>query len=382
MNSPLLFVVLCFWVCVFSAARAPDHTCRSSGGGEDDGVPSQTCANNNEANKADTVVKTAESSAPAVETYIRYTKPARTGNHNGINIDNPHTAFGTKDPTVFASQHGSVPRSLLPKDISEAPALENELEPVHVNVYNARGRNFTLMKDGFQLATLTKTDHRDGILPTIHKGGDVTILDDYLRTIERMAMRITGAKAAYVYNNFTWRSLSSDEMNYGDYAHTDVGQYSWCVSSTPRLQDPSRWPPQLKQIAAAAVEPSMMTNVTKYAAVTVWRLLQSDHEQSHLGFLDHRTLREGDMVNFTMLAANDTFGSNYRLKYQEETDHHRWYYYPQLDKDRELLFFLAHDSTHEVLPIVHSQVHAAFQAKIDSEAPSRRSVDSRLLLVF
>jgi len=292
---------------------------------------------------------------------IHYTRPAPGPEKNGVFVgDSKQFALTT---AAFREQHGAVRYG------GEGPqALHNELYPVEVPIADGRESRFELMNDGFGLA-----------VADLGPADDVGRYKTRLESVVRAACRADFAKA-FAHTARNWAPTPEVKaMGFGNYVHTDVGTESWAARLASL--DPGELPPGL-----TAADARRALAAERYAVVTAWRYLGPDPHcvKSHLAVLDHDTLDPDDVIDFELHARNHTFGANYRLKHNPN---HRFYYFPRMSREAEVLLFLAFDSA-AAGPLLRktpapSIFHSAFIDPDLGDAPNdRQSLDVRLLVVW
>lgn len=113
----------------------------------------------------------------------------------------------------------------------------------------------------------------------------------------------------------------------------------------------------------------------RFAIVNLWRPLISPVLDTPLGVCDVSSVTASDLVA-TDIHYQDRSGEIYLVTHSPA---HRWHYYPKMTRD-EVLVFKSFDSAHDVARFTP---HAAFdEPDIPPDAPLRRSIETRVLLVF
>jgi hypothetical protein len=257
--------------------------------------------------------------------------------------------------------------------------VENELVKVGCRIHNGRGSKIRLDSHGFQLI-----DGLQGKLSPLQS-------DDHAfkKDAENVAMELTGASFGFAYCSArrTPKVESSNQAGYAGYVHTDLAQNSW-IMALPELVASGKWeahgPPGISNEAAASI-----AKASRVAVVSLWRYLGPAQtcKQSHLAFLDPRSLQREDVLDFAIGTVKGTSGSNYRLSADSaKTSEHVWWYFPDLDRDSEMVGFTAYDSASEYAnndaTKTPSILHAAFMDPQGTNEPPRSSVDVRVLLAW
>mmetsp|Transcript_11780 Transcript_11780/g.37492 ORF Transcript_11780/g.37492 Transcript_11780/m.37492 type:complete len:319 (-) Transcript_11780:237-1193(-) len=278
--------------------------------------------------------------------------------------------------STFRAQHGSVPQD----QVAEGTTWENELVPVECEVVDARQEARCLETDGFELVS--------GLSGRIAPAAKFEI-EAYLRSVERVAIDLTGASRAVAYC-YAARApkrpslgTADTRASYAVYAHTDQAHLSWA----PRLaQLANDWktygPPGIDTVTA-----DHAAHASRYAVLSAWRYLGPEQKcrSSHLALLDPASVRRDDVLHFEIRTPDATFGSNYRLE-KNSSSHHAWRYFPNVDRDDDLLFFTVFDSNPTFANADASPMptifHSAFKDPRRPDAPDRESIDVRVLLVW
>lgn len=117
-------------------------------------------------------------------------------------------------------------------------------------------------------------------------------------------------------------------------------------------------------------------SVRRYCVVNIWRSAKGPIVDTPLAVCDARTVFVRDMVG-SDIRYQDRTGEIYLFKH---SDRHRWYYYPEMNRD-EALVFKQYDS--QVSGVARFTPHAAFDLPdIPSDAPLRESIEVRCLVIF
>lgn len=276
--------------------------------------------------------------------------------------------------STFYAQHGSLPPPAAPK----GTVWENELAPVEVKIRDARQSGARLSSHGYELMT--------GVTMCPADAFDVS---QYLRDVERLARELTDASAAVAYCHAARapkRASFGDETTragYATYAHTDQAHHSWAARLCDIVEE---WalvgPPGVNSDMAMRAAAAR-----RYAVLSAWRYLGPEQKcrSSHLAIVEPKSLRPEDVLHFEIRAPNGTFGSNYRLNKNAHLNHD-WCYFPNMDKDNELLFFTVYDSkptfANSEATLAPTVFHSAFYDPRHSDAPDRESIDVRVLLIW
>lgn len=114
----------------------------------------------------------------------------------------------------------------------------------------------------------------------------------------------------------------------------------------------------------------------RFAIVNAWRSARGPIIDSALACCDARSILTSDLVASERRAA-ERIGELQLTTWNRD---HRWYYYPEMNRD-EVLLFKTFDSA--VDGPARRSVHTAFHnPEAPADAPARESIESRLLLFF
>ena len=114
----------------------------------------------------------------------------------------------------------------------------------------------------------------------------------------------------------------------------------------------------------------------RFAIVNAWRSIAGPVYTSPVALCDGRSVAPADMI-VTERRGVDRIGETYRIAYNAA---HRWFYYPQLERD-EAVLIKTHDSSGDGR--CRFAPHAAFRnPAAPSGAPPRESVESRAFAFF
>lgn len=276
--------------------------------------------------------------------------------------------------STFHAQHGSLP----PPAVPEGTVWENEVAQVEVYIRDARQSAACLVSHGYELMT--------GVNMCPANAFDIS---QYLRDVERLALELTDASTAVAYCHAARAPKRPSLCNaatragYATYVHTDQAHHSWTARLCDIVED---WalvgPPGVNSEVAKRAAAAQ-----RYAVLSAWRYLGPEQKcrSSHLAIVEPTSLRPEDVLHFEIRAPNGTFGSNYRLN-KSAYMNHEWCYFPNMDKDDELLFFTVYDSNPSFAnyeaTVAPTVFHSAFYDPRHLDSPDRESIDVRVLLVW
>jgi hypothetical protein len=131
-----------------------------------------------------------------------------------------------------------------------------------------------------------------------------------------------------------------------------------------------------RRLALVLRDPEVAARVRRYCVVNIWRSVKGPILDTPLAVCDARTVSVRDMVS-SEIRYQDRTGEIYLF---EHSDQHRWYYYPEMNRD-EALVFKQYDS--QVSGVARFTPHAAFDLpEIPDNAPLRESIEVRCLVLF
>ena len=253
--------------------------------------------------------------------------------------------------------------------------LYNELAPREVEIWDARGLDATLSTRGFELMTNLR-----GRMPEATSLIAETEIGAYKKFLEDLVMKKMGASFARAFC-LTARNVTQTPSTMGSWAHTDIAPGSWATKL--RELDNTQLPPGL-----SSKDADIARNAKRVAVVTAWRYLgpEPTSKHSHLAMLDHDTLNPDDAFPFILRDGNFV-GHNYRLALNDDDQHHRWYYFPEMDANDEVLLFIAFDTQPSSFASADklslpTLIHSAFLDPDGAQHPVRQSMDIRILLAW
>jgi len=123
-------------------------------------------------------------------------------------------------------------------------------------------------------------------------------------------------------------------------------------------------------------EPTVRAKVHRFAIVNIWRSIGGKIVDTPLAVCDARSISVKDLV-LADLRYRDRTGEMYLV---QESPHHRWAYFSEMDQ-HEALVFKQYDS--QVSGVARFIPHSAFDLPdIPSAAPLRRSIEIRCLVTY
>ena len=114
----------------------------------------------------------------------------------------------------------------------------------------------------------------------------------------------------------------------------------------------------------------------RFAIIQVWRAVAQPIVANPLALADARSLASGDLI-ISERRYPDRIGQTYRMRHNPA---HRWYYYPQMQRD-EALVFKVYDSQKDGRS--RFTPHTSFaDPDTPADAPPRQSIEVRTLAFF
>eukprot|EP00633_Aureoumbra_lagunensis_P003205 CAMPEP_0197295326 /NCGR_PEP_ID=MMETSP0890-20130614/35222_1 /TAXON_ID=44058 ORGANISM="Aureoumbra lagunensis, Strain CCMP1510" /NCGR_SAMPLE_ID=MMETSP0890 /ASSEMBLY_ACC=CAM_ASM_000533 /LENGTH=320 /DNA_ID=CAMNT_0042771241 /DNA_START=44 /DNA_END=1006 /DNA_ORIENTATION=+ len=311
----------------------------------------------------------------SIEAEIQYNKDRSEEGScvNGLIIGGTNFGLGNE---AFFVQHGKMVAKKLASDVEH----HNDLVPTKVRIENARGMNLSIKNHGIQFVT-------EGICP-------FQDMETYYAQLEEITKKLFKASRAKAFCH----AARGNSEGYGTWAHTDHAPGSWSTEMAKiaaTQQSNQSLPDHFLPPGLTMDDAKNILKAKRFAVISVWRYLGPTQKcrKSHLALLDASSLQgPDDYLHFELRTAPDSSGlsysgQNFRLKAKEEgsNTNHRWFYFPNMDKDSEAIIFLVYDSkptfdSHCHIPTVF---HAAFFDPFSPpEEPERQSVDVRILLTW
>ncbi len=271
---------------------------------------------------------------------------------------------------------------------AEIPYLRRELEIVHVE-YTARilggetleahtmpvrnGRTATeppsLEREGFELFTSPSRVVRERLDELVAQKPLLQMrpieFDYWDETIPLIQQR-TGARDVLPLHASTVRYSSranrSEMMTPAGWAHLDY--------ETDETAE------QLQQTLGQSgrdIEP-----FSRYVLYQAWRALSDPPQDYPLAVCDARTVSIADIVPIDYHLSTDEGDVTYRSQGSHYSDHHEWWYFPDLTID-EMIVFVGSDSTRPYEP---NTLHVAFEDTTVHDPVPRSSLETRYFALF
>ncbi|MCG8414077.1 MAG: methyltransferase [Pseudomonadales bacterium] len=189
-------------------------------------------------------------------------------------------------------------------------------------------------------------------------------LDAYEKEISALVLAATSANSVHIFDH-TRRSDSADVRGQhqiretASIIHNDYTDYS----AKKRLRD----------LLPGEAEIRLQK---RFAIVNVWRTIAGPVFRNPLACCDATTLDAEDLIA-SERRAKDRIGELELVRYSSR---HRWFYYPEMQRD-EALLIKTFDSLAE--GVARRSVHTAFENPLaPKDAPPRESMESRMLVFY
>jgi hypothetical protein len=131
-----------------------------------------------------------------------------------------------------------------------------------------------------------------------------------------------------------------------------------------------------KRFETLRLEPAVRSNAHRFAILNIWRSIGGKIVDTPLAVCDARSISVRDLI-LADLRYRDRTGEMYLV---QESPHHRWAYFSEMDR-HEALVFKQYDS--QVSGVARFTPHSAFDLPdIPSTAPLRRSIEIRCLVIY
>lgn len=268
---------------------------------------------------------------------------------------------------VLAALHYLQPASPAPVSYAcEPPAgtpwESGRYEARMVPIEDARGSATQLEREGFELRRApTRVRRFDD---------DTEVRDVYYPECAALALAVTGAQRAYVFDHQLRRRSASDELNFG---RRRQGPYA---AANGRIHNDYTEASGRRRLGLVLDDEAAASKVRRHAIVNLWRSIAGPVLDTPLALCDARSVQAAELVAGEVRYARRT-GEIY---YVTHAPRHRWCYFAAMDRD-EALVFKQFDSqaggTARFVP------HAAFDLPhVPPGTPPRESIEIRCLVTF
>ncbi len=226
-----------------------------------------------------------------------------------------------------------------------------------VAIHDARAitRELSLDRQGFLLI------HQDSAVPDFYSDRDVRQI--YFPEVERMVREATGAVRVLVFDyNLRCRPRAKQHEK-GIQEPVKVAHNDYTVKSGPQ---------RVRDLLPAEAD-ELLKN--RFAVINVWRPIRGPVEETPLAVCDAQSIAAQDFVIHDLIY-RDRKGEVYSVAYSPE---HRWYYFPQMERD-EVMLLKCYDSKTDVARFT---AHSAFDDPgSPANAAPRESIEVRTIAFF
>jgi len=240
---------------------------------------------------------------------------------------------------------------------------EYQLRPVWIGDARAMASPPSIHDEGFELwdAPTSVVDFDD----------EDAIQARYYGEAAELAKCVTGANHAFIFDHqVRQREAGRPALTlgrHGDGSRPGAAGRIHCDYSEASGQ---------KRFENLSLEPAVRTKAHRFAIVNIWRSIGGKVVDTPLAVCDARSISVRDLV-LTDLRYRDRTGEMYLV---QESTHHRWAYFSEMDR-HEALVFKQYDS--QVSGVARFTPHSAFDLpNIPPAAPLRRSIEIRCLVTY
>jgi hypothetical protein len=193
----------------------------------------------------------------------------------------------------------------------------------------------------------------------------------YYREAAELALAVTGAKQAHVFDHLVRRRES-------DRAPLSFGRRgtNGLAAANGRVHNDYTEASGQKRLGLVVGDAQALAGVERYAIVNIWRSIKGPVLDTPLAVCDARTLAATDLVVSEVRYPRRT-GEIYLAMHARR---HRWSYFSEMDR-HEALVFKQYDS--QVSGVARFTPHAAFDHPgMPADVPLRESIELRCLVIY
>ncbi len=198
-----------------------------------------------------------------------------------------------------------------------------------------------------------------------------TVKTVYYREARELALAVTGAAQAYVFDHLVRRrEHDRAALTFGRSRNDGL------AAANGRIHNDYTEASGRKRLELVLADPEAAARVKRYSIVNVWRSIKGPVVDTPLAVCDARTLTVSDLVVSQVRYPNRT-GEIYVALHSAL---HRWSYFSEMDR-HEALVFKQYDS--RISGVARFTPHTAFDLPdIPPHAPLRESIELRCLVVY
>lgn len=196
------------------------------------------------------------------------------------------------------------------------------------------------------------------------------IVSTYYAEAMELALQATGGTHAYVFDHLVRRrEAGRSALGFG--RKSADGR----AAANGRIHNDYTEQSGRRRLALVLRDSDLLPFVQHFSIVNVWRSIAGPVQDTPLAVCDARSVQPGELVRGEVRYPKRT-GEIYQLRH---APHHRWSYFPLMDR-HEALLFKQYDSRTD--GVARFTPHAAFDLPhIAAGAPLRESIELRCLVV-
>jgi hypothetical protein len=237
------------------------------------------------------------------------------------------------------------------------------MSPVWITDARAMASPPSIHTEGFELwdAPSTVADFTD----------EDAIRSRYYAEAAELAKYVTGANHAHIFDHqVRRREAGRPTLTFG--RHGDGRR----PGAAGRIHNDYTEASGQKRFEILPLDEKVRATAQRFAIVTIWRSIGGKLVDTPLAVCDARSISVKDLV-VADLRYRDRTGELYLV---QESPHHRWAYFSEMDRD-EALVFKQYDT--QVNGVARFTPHSAFDLPdIPPDAPLRQSIEIRCLVTY
>lgn len=196
------------------------------------------------------------------------------------------------------------------------------------------------------------------------------IVSTYYAEAMELALMATGGTHAYVFDHLV-RRREADRAALSFGRKSVQGQ----AAANGRIHNDYTEESGRRRLALVLRDSDLLPFVQHFSIINIWRSIKGPVQDTPLAVCDARSVQPAELVRGEVRYPKRT-GEIYQLRHAA---HHRWSYFPQMDR-HEALLFKQYDSRTQ--GVARFTPHAAFDLPhIPADAPLRESIELRCLVV-
>ncbi len=193
----------------------------------------------------------------------------------------------------------------------------------------------------------------------------------YYAEARRLALAVTGAKHAYVFDHLLRRRTPREHPL--DFGKRSAHGYA---AANGRIHNDYTEESGRRRLALVIADQQQAARVERFSIINIWRALNGPVQDAPLAVCDAQTVSRDELHHCDVLYPNRT-GNIYLLAHSAQ---HRWYYYPTMQKAEALIFKQYDSQTHNTSRFTP---HSAFDLpEVPPHTPPRESIELRCLVTY